>query len=163
MGPPCSIKKIFFTKKNSLMYKNIANTVLCRNSRNFLKGMLKLKQCLEVVKKVSLQSFTLEFYLYWLVISKQQTGKCSTINIKVNNIPLFQMRSELTVQTQGWSLLKIFSNLIYIFHQWLNIHMVSLKVFSATFLLVCLSSLNETTCQTRKNIFYFSSKGLFVP
>ena len=50
-------------KKNTLMHKNIANTILCRNSRNFLKGMLKLKQSLEEVKKVSLQSFNIEFYL----------------------------------------------------------------------------------------------------
>ena len=37
-----------------------------------------------------------------------------------------------------------------------------LKVVPATFLLVCFISLNESTCQTRKNIFYFTSKALFV-
>ena len=37
-----------------------------------------------------------------------------------------------------------------------------LKVVSATFLLVCFVSLNESTCQTRKNVFYFTSKALFV-
>ena len=37
-----------------------------------------------------------------------------------------------------------------------------LKVASATFLLVCFLSLNESTCQTRKNAFYFTSKTLFV-
>ena len=37
-----------------------------------------------------------------------------------------------------------------------------LKVVSATFVLVCFSSLNESTCQTRKNVFYFISKILFV-
>ena len=34
------------------------------------------------------------------------------------------------------------------------------KVVSATFALVCFLSLNETTFQTRKNVFYFTSKAL---
>ena len=37
----------------------------------------------------------------------------------------------------------------------------SLKVASATFLLVCFLRLNESTCQTRENT-YFTSKSLFV-
>ena len=37
-----------------------------------------------------------------------------------------------------------------------------LKVVSATVLLVCFLSLNESTCQTRKNVFYFTSKALFI-
>ena len=39
----------------------------------------------------------------------------------------------------------------------------SLKVVSATFALVCFLSPNESTCQTRKNAFYFTSKALFIP
>ena len=34
------------------------------------------------------------------------------------------------------------------------------KVLFATFLLAGFVSLNESTCQTRKNIFYFTSKAL---
>ena len=37
-----------------------------------------------------------------------------------------------------------------------------LKFVSATFLLVCFLSLNESTCQSRKNAFYLTSKTLFV-
>ena len=37
-----------------------------------------------------------------------------------------------------------------------------LKVVSATFLLVCFLSLKESFCETRKNIFYFTSKALFA-
>ena len=37
-----------------------------------------------------------------------------------------------------------------------------LKAVSATFLLVCFLSLNESICQTKKNVFYFTSKALFV-
>ena len=40
--------------------------------------------------------------------------------------------------------------------------MVLLKVVSATFLLVCFVSLKESTCETRKNAFHFTSKALFV-
>ena len=38
----------------------------------------------------------------------------------------------------------------------------SLKVLSATFVQVYFLSLNKSTCQTRKNVFYFTSKALFV-
>ena len=37
-----------------------------------------------------------------------------------------------------------------------------LKVVSTIFLLVCFTCLKESTCETRKNIFYFTSKALFV-
>ena len=37
-----------------------------------------------------------------------------------------------------------------------------LKVVSALFLLVCFLGLKESTCETRKNVFYFTSNALFV-
>ena len=37
-----------------------------------------------------------------------------------------------------------------------------LKVVFAPFLQVCFLDLNESTCQTRENAFYFTSKSLFV-
>ena len=36
------------------------------------------------------------------------------------------------------------------------------KVVSATILLLCFLSLKENSCETRKNVFYFTSKALFV-
>ena len=39
----------------------------------------------------------------------------------------------------------------------------TLKVVPVTFLLVCFLCLKESTCETRKNVFYFTSKTLFVP
>ena len=39
---------------------------------------------------------------------------------------------------------------------------MNLKVVSAAFLLVCFVSLKENTCETRKNIYYFTLKALFV-
>ena len=36
------------------------------------------------------------------------------------------------------------------------------KIVSATFLLVSFLSLNDSTCQAKKNVFYFISKDLFV-
>ena len=54
----------------------------------------------------------------------------------------------------------------YHFHDGRNpfilLHIFGLKVVSATFLLVCFVSLKESTCETRKNVFYFISKALFV-
>ena len=38
----------------------------------------------------------------------------------------------------------------------------SLKVVSATFVLVCFLSLKESIFQTRKNVFYVTSKALFI-
>ena len=40
--------------------------------------------------------------------------------------------------------------------------LLTLKVVFVTFLLVCFLSLNESTCETRENVFYFTSKALFV-
>ena len=37
-----------------------------------------------------------------------------------------------------------------------------LKVVSAIFLLVCFVCLIESTCETRKKVFHFTSKALFV-
>ena len=37
-----------------------------------------------------------------------------------------------------------------------------IKVASATFLVVCVVRLKESTCEARKNIFYFTSKAPFV-
>ena len=37
-----------------------------------------------------------------------------------------------------------------------------LKVVSATFFLVCFAWLKESTFETRKNVFYFTLKSLFV-
>ena len=38
---------------------------------------------------------------------------------------------------------------------------ISLKVVSTTFSLICFLSLNDSTSQTKKNAFYFTSKALF--
>ena len=38
----------------------------------------------------------------------------------------------------------------------------SLKVVPTTFVLVYFLSLNQSTCQTRKNVFYSNSKALLV-
>ena len=38
----------------------------------------------------------------------------------------------------------------------------TVNVVSAAFLLVCFESLKESTCETRKNVFYFTLKALFV-
>ena len=39
---------------------------------------------------------------------------------------------------------------------------IVLKIVSATFLPVCFARLTESFCETRKNVFYFTSKALIV-
>ena len=46
--------------------------------------------------------------------------------------------------------------------EWIRANNLSLKVVSATFLLVCFVCLKDSTCETRKNVFYFTLKALFV-
>lgn len=41
-------------------------------------------------------------------------------------------------------------------------HNVRLKVVSATFLQVRFVCLKENTCETRKNVFHFTSKALLI-
>ena len=43
-----------------------------------------------------------------------------------------------------------------------NTYRKDLKVVFATFLLVCFACLRESTCKTSKNVFYFTSKALFI-
>ena len=41
-------------------------------------------------------------------------------------------------------------------------HKMSLKVVPTTFSLVCFVCLKESACETRKNVFYFTSNTLLV-
>ena len=58
----------------------------------------------------------------------------------------------LSVQETGCI---IFPAVGYLAHHWF-------KGCSAAFLLVCFSTLKESTCETRKNVFCLTSKALFV-
>ena len=56
-----------------------------------------------------------------------------------------------------------FRNNINIKNTWKGIKsIISFKVVSATFLLVCFIYLKESACYTRKNAFYFTSKALRI-
>ena len=56
---------------------------------------------------------------------------------------------------------KSLKNINYINHDLSQI-VQWLKIVSATFLLVCFVSLKESTFETRKSVFYFTWKALFV-
>ena len=61
----------------------------------------------------------------------------------------FSLKPDLMLTSLSWILL--------------NLPLISsLKVVSATFVLVCFLSLNKGTFQTRKNVFHFTSKALLV-
>ena len=83
------------------------------------------------------------------------------INLAVFKIQFFQNQSITNLKLVVFLLLFICSQFEYRFKfpAWM---FGTLKVVFATFLLFCLLSLSENTCQTRKNVFYFNSKAHFV-
>ena len=83
-------------------------------------------------------------------ITKEKWGKCGIKTLIYHNKE--KKKFEL------WQ--KMTDSEIQIGHS--NIADVVLKVVSATFMLVYFLSLNKSTCQTRKNVFHFTSKALFV-
>ena len=49
-----------------------------------------------------------------------------------------------------------------VFDHFVGLALKGLKIVPATFSLVCFLSLKENTWETRANVFYFTSKALFV-
>ena len=54
-------------------------------------------------------------------------------------------------------------NISNITDEWRTGRMKELKVVSATFLLVCFVSLKDAISETKRNVFYFTSKAFFIP
>ena len=57
---------------------------------------------------------------------------------------------------------KLTTNCLSVFGHFVRLPLKGLKVVPATFLLDCFISLKESTCETKKSVFYFTSKALFV-
>ena len=86
--------------------------------------------------------------------------------------------SDLQVSTFKWLHKQTFWEIFHIKTNWLIVSLSNnktplkmilpqpnekaLKIVSTTFLLVCFVSLKEGTCETKKNVFYFTSKAIFV-
>ena len=64
--------------------------------------------------------------------------------------------SEQTIKYKLSSVKDIFCQL-----PWKRLIVALLKVLSDTFLLVCFLSLNESTCETRENVFLYNFKSSF--
>ena len=92
-------------------------------------------------------------------------------NVIKNYMPLFDVLKKISIDKRR-NLFKAFvvsqfnyCPLVWMFHtkelnNWINsLHEKAIKVVSATFLLVCFERLKESTW---KNVFYFTSKALFV-
>ena len=60
------------------------------------------------------------------------------------------------------SFLIVLEQICYLWHHSIFHSFLTLKVVSATFLLVSFLCLKESTCETRKNVFYFTSNTLFI-
>ena len=86
---------------------------------------------------------------------------CSTFRLRVNwirYVPRNQWKTWTTFAKKFLAAeLGTIKNVL-----WVLYFKVSLKVVSATFVLVYFLRWNESTCQTRKNVFYFTLKALFV-
>ena len=83
------------------------------------------------------------------LIELDQSFKMHHRNIQSLAIGLFKIKNDLSVTMMN----DIFQPRAVSYN---------LKVVSATFLLVCFLRLKGSTCETRKNVFYFTSKALFV-
>ena len=66
------------------------------------------------------------------------------------------MHTHVSVSYRGVRNVSFWENVAYVLNGW------SLKVVSATFLLLFFVCLKESICETRKNVFYFTTKALFV-
>ena len=81
----------------------------------------------------------------------------AVITTIINNPTTYKFFKNLTIDRKTFKVAVFTSDLLYLRPQALF-----LKVVSATFLLVCFLCLKDRTCETRKNVFYFTSKALFV-
>ena len=99
--------------------------------------------------------FLIGINLFWQIWSKTQN--CSLklkLGIKTNsNMQNSVVRFVLSVLDLKYN---FWANLVQ------KVETVCLEVVSFIFLLVCFLSLKESTCETRKNVFYFTLKAAFL-
>ena len=150
---------------------------------NALRGLQfpRTKTCIEDLVWVFISFFQvkenlcysiLELYSFWNNSgSRWQLPWCDNSPIKpklgnsrTNTVLIFSKNSRFS-SFLYFALFRIYFHIQIA--QWQDQVLVSrfqkyLKVVSTIFLLVCFSSLKESTSKTWKNVFYFTSKALFV-
>ena len=123
--------------------------------------------------KVSSKSTTTDpLTIFYFIVSPR--AKMITKSIFANKLSVIKLPVQ-KIQCRSWRNFSSRKSILYLFllfilrvYQILVIVRIRLqkflflKVVSAKFLLVCFLSLSESTCQTRKKIFYFTSKVLLV-
>ena len=105
-------------------------------------------QFLQTVSSEERISYHLRKSSKWLVRSDSLEDMSSTLISSSINSSFERFSSWLLV----WTIM------IYEY----RLYNMKSKVVSATFLLVCFVFLKEKTCETRKNVFYFTLKALFI-
>ena len=126
--------------------------------------------------KVSSKSTTTDpLTIFYFIVSPR--AKMITKSIFANKLSVIKLPVQ-KIQCRSWRSFSSRKSILYLFllfilrvYQILVIVRIRLqkmqkflflKVVSAKFLLVCFLSLSESTCQTRRKIFYFTSKVLLV-
>ena len=108
------------------------------------------------------------YKIYWFFVNRAST-QISWKNIFLFEKKLFQRLGAffLTAKPLIWAsffpqkikfILFFKCDYLILIQYWKH----GLKVVSATFLLGCLIYLKESTCETRRNAFYFTSKALLI-
>ena len=126
---------------------------------NFAKGWIMVKTINGLKNSISLSSFEGQSNKYqgflgtwWLKVSPH----CDSAAFRQLN-SIHKM-----VHWDKWTLKRDLFCKVYMKYNSEVQLKVYLKVVSTTFLLVYFVCLKERTCETRKNVFYFTSKALFV-
>ena len=95
-------------------------------------------------------SVFLGFLWLWIIICRKTKTCLIMAHIHCQNNPYTQTANRFSISKR-----KIKNRYLFV------LKIYSLKVASATFLLICFSSLKESNYETWKNVFYFTSKALF--
>ena len=122
------------------------------NVSNFIEKTNTFTDCFKdfakIVKTSILQSMTLQ-----LLLLLDRNSRCYEFCIKQTPLILF------SILIHDTNLQEIELHETTVFRKQ---KIRTLKVVSTTFLLVSFGSLKEGTCETRKNVFYFTSKALSI-
>ena len=106
----------------------------------------------------------------WLTKFTKFMNSCKNyLDVKLQHLNKYSLGKEILRNfcvTYFFSIFSVYFEILFILVLLLLRKQTSkkdtLKVVSATFLLVCFLHLKESTSETRKNVFYFTSKALFV-
>ena len=179
MWKGCSLKFCNMHRKAPVL-ESLFNEVARPKASNFIKKGLKHRFCpvnfAEFLRTPILKNICDRLLLYsrlifcpcFLVCEWQSDKKKATVEIRNRCLILnvfYVIIVSITATNRKTEFARSFQKFQVIFikaHISLTQAKPLLRIVSATFLLVCFVCLKESTCETRKNVFFFTSKALFV-